>query len=122
MPEDDLKGLFARQREANRQRAPTFHAMRTRSLEAPSAGQPAASARWWGWVAASVAVLVLAIEVLQNAPPHPAPRPHRSELLALRLDAIDAAMQKSLVAQRDLSAWQSSTDFLLPPLHQLDQP
>ena len=44
IPDDDLEALFARQRVADRERSPAFHAMRTRSLKdrveahAPAAG------------------------------------------------------------------------------------
>ncbi|WP_131989047.1 hypothetical protein [Chthoniobacter flavus] len=122
MPDDELDSRFTRQRKVDRQNAPSFHAMRTRSLETPPGGQSERSTLWWGWVSGSVVALALAIAAWQHTHPHPAPRQRQPELLAQQLDAIDAALQKTMAAQHDLSAWQSPTDFLIPPIQHLDQP
>jgi hypothetical protein len=113
-PDDELHGLFARLRDADQQNVPSFHAMRTRRVEARPASGPEASTRWGVWAQVSAAALVLAVTVLLAVHHSPPLSPRQPDLLAQQLDAIDATLQKSLATQDDLSAWQSPTDFLLP--------
>ena len=111
LPEEDLKALFARQRAADHDRAPTFHAMRTRAL-ASQASAPAMPVGWrWAWSgAAALALGLAAVLSLHRAEKAPIAS---GEKLVRELDRIDDAVQKSLAAQHDLTACQSPTDFLL---------
>jgi hypothetical protein len=119
-PDDELEALFARQREVDHQNAPSFHPMRTRSLETQAVHS--AIPYLWRWAFAGATALVVALTVLFTTRPHPASPATRHDVLARQLDEIDTALQKSLAAQYELTAWQSPTDFLLQPIHNHYQP
>jgi hypothetical protein len=112
LPEKDLEALFDRQRAADHERAPGFHAMRTKALATTTAVSPMMPAMW-RWALSGAAALTLGLAAILSLH-HPAKAPTASTAaLARELEQIDAALQKSLAAQTDLTAWQSPTDFLL---------
>ena len=118
-PDENLKALFDRQRAADHDRAPGFHAMRTRALAA-GAGTPRSMPLAWRWALSGAAALGLAAILSLH---HPAPAPTRSHDVVVReIDQIDAAVQRSLAAQHELTAWQSPTDFLLHPINIANTP
>ena len=120
--DDELQSLFARRRVADRKGAPVFHAMRTRALETGATPSPSAPPILWRWLLPAGAALVLGITALL-AVHHPTPTPVQTrEVLARQLNEIDAALQRSLAAQHELTAWQSPTDFLLPPMQYQNRP
>ena len=115
LPEENLKALFARQRTADHQRAPSVHALRTRALATQSAAS--AMTPLWRWALSGAAALGLALATILSLH-HTAKPPIASrDALVHELEQIDAALKKSLAAQEDLTAWQSPTDFLLNPTH-----
>jgi len=121
MPEEDLKGLFARQQAADHERAPSFHAMRTRALTARAAFSPARPATW-RWVFSGAAACGLALAAVLSLPHSTKAPVIAPDALAREFDALDATLQKSLAAQNELTAWQSPTDFLLHPNHNENTP
>jgi hypothetical protein len=113
MSDDDLEALFARQRAADHQRSPAFHAMRTRDLESRTATAASTSLLWrWGLTAACACGLALA--ALLTLRQHRSPSTMSREMALREIEQIDAAIQKNIRTQSDLTAWQSPTDFLLP--------
>jgi hypothetical protein len=116
MPDDDLEALFTRQRAADRERSPAFHAMRTRALATDATAAQSAPSPAWRWLLPTGAALALGI-VLMLATHHPTTPPSSSDTLARQLDDIEAALQRSAAAEHELTAWQSPTDFLLQPIN-----
>jgi hypothetical protein len=119
IPEDELETLFGRQRAVHRDNAPSFHATRTRGLD-PEATVHSLAPFLWRWALPGAAMLALVMVALL-ATRHPKAPPAR-EALAHQLNEIDAALQRSLAAQHELTAWQSPTDFLLQPIHHDPRP
>jgi hypothetical protein len=112
-PDDELSALFARQRAADHQSAPAFHAMRRRAMETGAAASRSGSPLAWRWVLPAATALAVGIAVLVSALHPTPPSAPRHDTLAHQLDEIDAVLQRSLTAQHELTAWQSPTDFLL---------
>lgn len=108
--DEDLKGLFARQREADSTRAPGFYAMRARALSETPAPRPIALWRWGLSAAAALSLLIVALLW-----PAPRPSPTSYDTLARELDRAQASLHNHLAAQSEFTAWQSPTDFLLNP-------
>lgn len=109
-PEEDLRTLFARLREADREQAPGFYAMRARAL-APT---PRLLPLWrWGLTAAAALGLLGAALLFR-----PASRsgPVTYDALAQELERAQASLHEHLAAQSELTTWQSPTDFLLHPI------
>src|SRR5579864_8279366 len=101
-PEDDLETLFARQRAADRESAPTFHALRTRHVETQSAIQPATPLLWrWAVPAAAAIGLAIAATLIQH---RPTPAAMQRDAMVREIEQIDEALQKSLRTQSDLTA------------------
>ncbi|MEP6670878.1 MAG: hypothetical protein ABJF10_17095 [Chthoniobacter sp.] len=122
-PDDDLQVLFARQRAADHESTSPFHAMRTWALEAGATASQSGLAPGWRWLWPTGAAFALGIVTVWFATHHPATPPASSrDTLARQLAAIDAALQRSAAAQRELIAWQSPTDFLLHPSHHENRP
>lgn len=121
IPDDDLEALFTRQRAADHRRAPSFHALRTGAL---AAGSTTTQAMPWTlrWALTGVAALSLMLAGILAFHHTPQPPPGSQAALAQELDAIDAALQKSIAAQESLTAWQSPTDFLLASTYQHNIP
>jgi hypothetical protein len=115
-PDEDLKALFARQRAADHEHVPGFHAMRARALQA-GATAPSDVGFAWRWVIPVAAALLLGIVTFHVARPNQAPAPASREIAVREIERIDAALQKSISARQSLTAWQSPTDFLLNPIH-----
>jgi hypothetical protein len=117
-PDDDLKALYTRQRDADQEHAPGFQTMRTRALEDSSAAQsskPAISR--WAWPLAAAAAVVVVLVAFLAMPHSPAPPALTSrEEVVRQIGQIDAALQQNLAAQQSITAWQSPTDFLLKPI------
>jgi hypothetical protein len=117
LPDDDLSGLFTRQRTSERGRAPAFHGMRTRAIEGAGRAAPPHVIPTWRWVAAAAALLMLGVggffSMHQRTPP---PAVSREDVVR-EIAQVDEALQKSLAAQSSLTAWQSPTDFLLHSIH-----
>jgi len=116
MSDEDLKALFDRRRAADEERAPAFHAMRTRALAARAAHSPARPLAWrWAWSgAAALCLALVATLVLRHSTKAPVVA---QAALTREFAELDATLEKSLAAQRELTAWQSPTDFLLQPTH-----
>ncbi|MDR3406742.1 MAG: hypothetical protein P4L99_29925 [Chthoniobacter sp.] len=116
MSDEDLKALFARQRAAEDERVPAFHAMRTRALAARAEDSPAMPLAWrWVWSGAVALCLALvAVFSLHHSAKAPVVA---QDTLTREFAELDATLEKSLAAQRELTAWQSPTDFLLHPTH-----
>jgi hypothetical protein len=113
----DLKALFARQRNAEHERAVGFHALRTRALATlpHQATTSAAPQRWFLPIAAAAVIVLAAVFTVSH---RAAKAPGRSPEATMReMAEIDAAIRKSLAARHDLTAWQSPTDFLLQSIH-----
>ncbi len=121
IPEEDLKALFARQKVADDERAPSFHAMRTWALAAQAAIAPARPATW-RWVLSGAAACCLALVAVLSSHHSTKTPALAQEALAREFDELDATLQKSLAAQSELTAWQSPTDFLLHPNHNENTP
>jgi hypothetical protein len=121
IPDEDLRALFARQRCADRERAPGFAALciRKPGAAAVTTGWPPLA---WRWAMPGAAALGLGLTLIFSLH-HSAKVPLRSPgALELDLEQIDASLQESLAAQTALTAWQSPTDFLLTPTHHEDTP
>lgn len=112
--DEDLNALFERQRAADHERAPGFHALRTRVLADNAAHSPTLPLVWrWALSgAAALGVGLAAVLSLHHLTKAPAVSP---DALAREIEQIDDAVQKSLAAQHAFTAWQSPTDFLLNP-------
>jgi len=120
-PDEDLNALFSRRRAADHERAPGFHAMRTRVLTARAAVSPSLPPAW-RWALSGAAALGLSLAAVLSLH-QPARAPSVSAAALVReIDQIDTALQKSLAAQHDLTAWQAPTDFLLHPSHNENTP
>ncbi len=115
LSDEELRELFGRQRAADHEQAPTFSALRSRPHRSKAAA-PADFAPVWRWALSGAVALILGIATLVSF--HPASRPATvsRDTVTRELDAIDAALQKSLSAQNSVTAWQSPTDFLLNPI------
>jgi hypothetical protein len=117
-PDEDLQELFARQREVDRTCAPGFYAMRARVLADAPASRPIALWRW-GLLTATALGLLFATLLRPVSAPKSAPRtaPTSYDALARELDRAQASLNDRLMAQSQITAWQSPTDFLLhhPP-------
>jgi len=108
IPDEDLKGLFERQRAADHERAPEFHAMRTRALAAQTANPPKMPLAWrWALPGAvAIGLGLAAVLSLHHAAKSPTAAP---DTLAREFDEIDAALKGSLAAQNAAAA-QFSTE------------
>jgi hypothetical protein len=111
LPEDDLHALFERQRAADHEHAPGFHAMRARALASAKSSRLRPVAWPWTLAGSAAAAIALAAMIFLNPPAKPRLAPR--DTVIRELDQIDAALQKTLAAREDLTAWQSPTDFLL---------
>jgi hypothetical protein len=116
MSDEDLKALFTRQRAADDERGPAFHAMRTRALAARAANSPAMPLAW-RWMLSGAAALCLALLAVLSLHYSTKAPVTAQDTLTREFAELDATLEKSLAAQRELTAWQSPTDFLLPPTH-----
>ena len=113
LPDDELPALYARQRAADHQSAPSFHAMHRRTMETEATTSRSGSLLAWRWVLPSATALAVGIALLIFTLRPATPPAPRHDTLAHQLDEIDTALQRSLTAQHELTAWQSPTDFLL---------
>jgi hypothetical protein len=112
LPDEDLQALFDRQRRADHERTPTFHALRSRALTSrPNA--PRRIPAGWRWAMTGTAAFGLALAAILALHQPVRPPLAAREMLVRQLDQVDAALEKSLAAQSALTAWQSPTDFLL---------
>ena len=109
LPDDDLQSLFQNQREADHARAPGFHAMRTRALASTKPAPHTSFA--WPWALAGSMAILLAFVTVTFLHSSTKPQLATRETVVRELDQIDAALQKNL------TAWQSPTDFLLNPIN-----
>lgn len=117
MSDPDLQQAFAGLRAAQRERTPSFAAMRTRALARAKTDAPAWNAtlswRLTGLTAAVVAVLVCAVVLTWrlSSPKRQADLARHSS--AKQVEQLVAAIDTHLTARLAVSDWESPTDFLL---------
>ena len=116
-PEDDLQPLFDLQRDLDRPHASTFHAMRSRVLQAEIAISRSKPPLIWPWLLPAGAIAALGFVVWFAAPRSAVPLAPSRRALSQQLEELQTALQRNAASEHALTAWQSPTDFLLRPIH-----
>ena len=117
--DEEIRGLFARQRDAGGERATEFYGQLARARTTPPSARWRSRARWPRWAGAGAAlagIVWMAAAVWQPWGRRvPAQTQVSREALIREVDQAETALRSRLAERRSLLAWEAPTDFLLDP-------